>query len=133
MVQLGLEYTENFKVQKEHLAVSLQSGTLKVLGSPALISFLEKVSWMCVQPYLIKTQSTVGTYVEFNHLAPTPLGSTIFCKAELIAINNKELTFKVLAFENDNLIAQGLHKRFIVDRDKFQQKADLKLTDTTKK
>ena len=38
---------------------------------------------------------TVGTKLELEHSAPTPVGMTVTCHSELVAVEGRKLTFKV--------------------------------------
>ena len=127
MFEIGLTKTETFKVLKSHSAQSVKSGGLDVLATPALIAFMEQSAFLAVQPHLEDGKSTVGTCVEINHIAPTPIGMTVSCTSKLIAINNKELVFEVMAHDETGKIAYGIHKRFIIDAERFQQKANAKM------
>ena len=49
------------------------------------------------------------------------------CESELIKIENRALTFTVKAYDEKGLIGEGVHQRFIVQREKFQKKANEKL------
>ena len=51
----------------------------------------------------------------------------VYATSEVVAVNNREITFKVQAFDDAGLIGEGTHKRFIVMAEKFQNKANKKL------
>ena len=50
----------------------------------------------------------------------------IFAESEIIDIDNRKIIFEVLAKDEVGEIGRGKHERFIVDRKKFQDKADSK-------
>jgi predicted thioesterase len=68
----------------------------------------------------------VGTALDVAHSAPTPLGVTVTCESELIAVEGRKLTFQVVARDPSGEIGRGTHQRFLVDNAKFQKKADSK-------
>jgi len=50
----------------------------------------------------------------------------VWVETELIEVDRRKLVFAVNAFDEVGKIAEGTHERFIVDKAKFQQKADAK-------
>ena len=55
------------------------------------------------------------------------LGMEVRCETRLIEIDRKRLVFEVEAFDACGLIGEGTHERFIIDNQKFMQKANGKL------
>ena len=47
-------------------------------------------------------------------------------KSELVEIDRKRLVFKVEAFDERGMIGEGTHERFVIDNEKFQEKANNK-------
>jgi predicted thioesterase len=99
-----------------------------VLATPWLIWFLEVTSLELVQPQLDDDELTVGVEVEIEHLAPTPVGEEVTCRARLVHADGPLLSFHVEARDRHELIARGLHKRRVVAIEKLaarvQRKSD---------
>ena len=75
-----------------------------------------------------KMTSIAGTLLNVKHLAATPVGMEVRrCETKLIEIDRKRLVFEVKAFDACGLIGEGTHERFIIDNQKFMQKANGKL------
>ena len=127
MLTIGMENTIELMVGESATAKFVQSGGMDVLATPVLINLMEKCAWQSVLPYLEENTDTVGTFIEVKHLAPTPIGMKIKCFCKLIEINNRELVFHIEVFDNIEKIAQATHKRFVIQCDKFQKKANEKL------
>ncbi len=74
-------------------------------------------------------KTTVGTLVNVSHVAATPEGMEVRIETELteIAPNGKMLT-KVAAYDEAGLIGEGTHQRAIVAKERFEQKAQSKLS-----
>jgi predicted thioesterase len=64
----------------------------------------------------------VGTYVDVEHLRPSPPGEAVTAEAILVKREGRELGFSVTAADSSGVIGQGNHKRFIVDREVFIKK-----------
>lgn len=127
MLSIGIQHTLILTVTQTETAKFVQSGGMEVLATPVLINCMEKCAWQSILPHLAENTDTVGTFIEIHHLAPTPIGMQIKCISELIEINNRELVFNIEAFDDVEKIAQATHKRFIIQCDKFQNKANMKL------
>ena len=82
---------------------------------------------LSVQPCLEPGQGTVGTLLNVKHLAATPVGMEVRCETKLIEVDRKRLVFEVKAFDACGLIGEGAHERFIVDNQRFMQKAESKM------
>ena len=72
-------------------------------------------------------QTTVGTNLSISHDAPTPIGMEVSCKSELVKIDGRALSFEVEAVDDQGIVGRGAHDRFIVDKERFQSKANAKL------
>lgn len=113
-------------VKEGNTALSMGSGGLKVYATPAMIALAEKAAYLSVEEYLEEGQGTVGTLMDIKHMAATPVGMEVRAESELIEVNNRELTFKIEVFDEREKIGEGIHKRFIVYNEKFQNKANAK-------
>ncbi len=51
----------------------------------------------------------------------TAIGKTIRVQAEVIEQKKTILTYKIEAYEEENLIGKGIHKRAVVQADKFME------------
>lgn len=122
MLKTGLIHTSTVTVSKENLAVTMGSGDMEVFATPALVALMENAAMCCVALELPEGSSTVGGMIQTSHLKPSALGAQIEARAVLIHIEGRKLTFKVEAKENGELIGEGTHLRFIVDKAKFLSK-----------
>ncbi len=127
MLEVGIKGREEVKVTKENTAKALGSGELDVFATPAMIALMEKTAWKSVAAEVGEGNGTVGTLLNISHLSASPLGASIVCESELIEVKGRELVFKVKAFDEKGLIGEGEHRRFVVNKEKFQTKANNKL------
>ena len=109
-MQVGIKGEKKFIVTKDQLACNVGSGLVSVFATPMM--------------------TTVGTLVNVSHVAATPEGMEVRIETELteIAPNGKMLTFKVAAYDEAGLIGEGTHQRAIVAKERFEQKAQSKLS-----
>ena len=119
MLKKGLSYTCTKRVEEHHLAVNMGSGDLRVFATPAMMALMEEAAMRAVAPYLPDGTTTVGGHIASSHVKPTAHGRTVKATAELVAVDGKKLKFVVSASDDEGLIGEGEHLRFIVDREKF--------------
>ena len=123
-MQTELKHTSTIVVEDKHLACNVGSGDMEVLGTPMMMALMENAAMMAVRNELADGQTTVGGFISSSHIKPTGLGHTVTATAELIAVEGRKLRFKVYASDENGLIGEGEHLRFIVDKEKFMEKID---------
>jgi predicted thioesterase len=124
MLQVGIRGTGEAVVTEALTARAMGSGELPVYATPAMLLLVEETAWKSVAPALEPGQGTVGTKLDFAHLAATPLGRKVRCETELIGIDRRRLTFSAAVYDEAGKIGEGTHERFIVDNERFLAKAD---------
>lgn len=120
----GIKGEARETVNENNTALKMKSGGLMVYATPAMIALAEQAAYKSVEPYLEEGQGTVGTLMNVKHLAATPVGMDVTAKSELISIDGRKLTFKIEVFDEREMIGEGVHERFIVNNEKFQNKAN---------
>jgi fluoroacetyl-CoA thioesterase len=101
-----------------------------VFATGFLVGLLE---WTCIKainPHIDwPSQQSVGTSIDIKHLAATPAGFEITSSIELREVDGRRLVFSVEAHDGVDLICQGTHERFIIDREKFDARLKAKQSD----
>lgn len=126
MIKVGITGEAKDQVTENNIAKTLRSGELKVYATPAMVALMEEAAYKSVQDELEEGKGTVGTEMNVKHLASTPIGMEVTAKAELVEVDRRRLVFKVEAFDEHGKIGEGIHERFIIDNEKFQEKTDNK-------
>ncbi len=122
----GLTGQVQIVVEEKHTARHLGSGDVLVLATPMMVALMEEASRHAVEPLLPSSQRTVGSHIAVSHTAPTPLGMRITVRSELLAVDGRKLTFRVEAHDEREKVGEGRHERFIVDLERFGQRAEEK-------
>ncbi len=122
----GLAAEVEMVVSEEDTARHLGSGNVNVFATPVMIRLMERAGVAAVDHLLPAGQRTVGVHVDVKHLAATPLGMTVRARAELLEVEGRKLTFKVEAFDDQEKVGEGIHRRVIIDLDKFQERVERK-------
>lgn len=119
MLKVGMTYEIDKKITENDTAAKVASGAVEVFATPLMIALMENTCFSLVQENLEDGYTTVGTTVNIRHLKASPVGSIVKCIAELTEIDGKKLNFIVKVFENDVLVGDGTHGRYIVNQKKF--------------
>ncbi|MEW6447331.1 MAG: hotdog domain-containing protein [Bacillota bacterium] len=122
----GLQGKAHMVVRKEDTALMQGSGTVRVLSTPRLLALMEAAAVAALNGSLRAGQTSVGTKVEIEHTAATPVGMEVFAKAELVEIDGRRLVFAVEAYDAAGTVGRGRHERFLVDEDRFLERAEQK-------
>ena len=119
----GLSHTSFLDVTADKLALSLGSGDLPVLATPAMMALMENAAMTAVAAHLPEGSTTVGSEISSTHLRPTVLGGKVSATALLVAVDGRRLDFAVQAQDADgNLLGKGTHTRYVVDCLRFMEK-----------
>ncbi|GAA0207712.1 MULTISPECIES: thioesterase family protein [unclassified Aeromicrobium] len=102
-------------------AAALGSGDLPVLATPRVLAWLEAAT--CAALDLDDGRTSVGTRVEVEHIAASPVGATITATADLVHEDGRLLRFRVAAHDgHGTLVAHGEVRRVVVDRARFLER-----------
>ena len=123
MLEPGLQATVEETVTEEMTAERLGSGDVAVLGTPAVLALAEAAAVAAVSRDLADDQTTVGSSVELEHIAPTPPGADVAATAGLVEVDGRTLRFTFELTDPAWPIARGTHTRVIVDRVRFLETA----------
>lgn len=126
-LKTGIKGEASEIVTEEKTASYVGSGLVEVYATPCLLALLEKAAVNALEPFLQEEEASVGIKVNFAHLKATPIGMRVKAFAELSAIEGRKLIWKIEAYDELDKIAEGIHERFIVQREKFLAEANKKL------
>ncbi len=121
-MNIGLTHTSVLLVSDAHTAQAMGSGDMPVLATPVMIALMENAAMLAVDQELPEEQTTVGAHIDVSHLKPSPVGAEVFATAELMEVEDRRLTFHVVAMQGDLVIGEGTHVRYIVSRERFLAK-----------
>lgn len=122
----GLKGEVTLRVEPEHTAKHLGSGSVLVLATPQMILLMEMASVHAVDHLLPAGQRTVGIGLDVRHLAATPVGMTVIAKSELVEVDGRRLHFRVEVCDEQEKVGEGTHSRAIIDVERFGQKVQEK-------
>lgn len=121
-IEVGLVGTATVNVSAANTAKTMKSGALEVFATPAMCALMEEAACAALKGKLDPQEGTVGTKLTITHDAPSAVGAEIVAKAEVISVDNRRISYKVVAYDGDKVIGQGDHERFIINNEKFMAK-----------
>ena len=122
----GLIYSVSVTVDSTNTAETVKSGGLKVFATPAMIALIERAAFESVEGLMEQGQTTVGTVVNVEHIAASPLGAQVTAMVTVEAIEGRKIDFTVSAYDNVGEVGRGTHSRFIIDTEKFMSKVQVR-------
>ena len=122
-IQTGLTGTVELVVAAADTAPAFGSGSVPVLATPRLVALCEEAAVQALDGQMEDGSTSVGMRVQFDHLAPTMVGSMVTAEATLEKVSGRRLTFTVSASDPRGLIAAGKVTRVVVDIERFLDKA----------
>ena len=125
-VKPGAVGAEKFVVEERHLIDFAHEGMPAILCTPSLVWFLEHAARKAVLPVLEPGESTVGVVVNVQHLAATPLGEEVVCRARVISVDENQVSFQLEAHDEHEQIARGSHKLRIIQAARLAKKVEAK-------
>ena len=115
----GLEAAFRYAVTAADTAAAVGSGEVPVLATPRALALAERATVAAVAGALEAGATTVGTRVELDHLAPSPVGTELAVRAVLERVEGRRLQFAVRLTAGDRPVAEGLVIRVVVDTAAF--------------
>ena len=116
--------TKEYAVTPDLLADRVGSGSLPVLATPAVAAFFEGAAAELAAAYLAEGETTVGSKISVEHLAPTLAGGRVTVTAALTERDKRLFRFSLEARDESGVIATGTHERVSVLGDRFLRKAE---------
>ncbi len=126
-IVVGMREEQVFGVEEEYTAGHVGSGSLRVLATPSMIGFMERVARDLMERNLPDGYSSVGVWVDVRHLAATPVGARVRVACEVIQIDGRKVDFRVEAWDEVEKIGEGRHQRVAIDVSRFLQRLQAKL------
>ena len=127
VVKSGLIGEERFVVSEQHAIDFAHNGMPKILSTPWLVWFLEHAARNAMLPLLEPGESTVGVIVNVEHLAATPLGSEVVCRARVIYTDGPLITFQIEAHDEHEKIARCTHKLRVIQATRLAKRVEDKM------
>ena len=136
-IRVGLTGTSTHFVDRRHIASREVFGgprDVEALATSSLMMWAEEAAIAAVEEHIPAGSTTVGGETSLAHVAPTPKGMQVTCRALLsrIATTSRSsksgnqllrLVFEVTGEDRGGPIMTGTHTRFVVEKGAFETRA----------
>ncbi|MDP2239428.1 MAG: thioesterase family protein [Burkholderiales bacterium] len=103
----------------------------QVLATGYLVGLMEWAALETIRPHLDwPREQSLGTMVNFTHLAATPPGLTVTIDVRVDKVEGRKISFTLSAHDGIDKISEGTHERVLIDATKFNTKVADKLQRT---
>ena len=118
----GLVGRASWEASTRHSAEAWGSGGVPVFATPSLVGLMETAAMEALRARLPDGETTVGTRIDVEHLAATPLGDTVRAEARLVSVEGRKLVFEIDAHDSVRQIGRARHERVVVSRVRFLER-----------
>lgn len=126
-ISIGAKGVVSTLVEREDTALEVGSGSLLVYATPCMVALMEGAACEALAQFLPEEKTSVGTFLQIDHISATPVGLEVHAEAEITAIDGNTITFCVSAYDESGKIGEGIHKRVIISAQRFLDKTYSKL------
>lgn len=126
-ITVGMKGEARTMAEREDTALEVGSGSLLVYATPCMVALMEGAACEAIAEALPEEKTSVGTYLDINHISATPVGLEVWAEAEVTAVEGSMITFQVTAYDEAGKIGEGTHKRAVIHTQRFLDKTYSKL------
>jgi fluoroacetyl-CoA thioesterase len=122
-VKIGASKERTIIVDSDQTTSFLWEGE-NVLSTPSMIAEMEETCRLFLKEQVVSDPEwdSVGTVVNVNHLAATPVGAEVFVSAKVVSVDGRRVMFEIEARDKLEKIGEGRHERFIINVPSFRLK-----------
>jgi len=121
-VPLGTRAEFSETVEHKHTIQAHFAQLLPIYSTPDMIRLMETAGFIALQPFAEGDEITVGTKIEVEHRAATPIGSKVTAEAVVESFDGRFYTMRVRAWDERHEIGRGIIGRAFVSVGKMAVK-----------
>ena len=107
--------------------ITFMGEDLRVYSTPSMVLDIERLCKKLLDKHLDKTESSVGTRVEINHLGATLINMWVDIEIFIKEIDRRRILFEVeIQDQVGDKVGECLHTRFVVDLERQKKRLDSK-------
>ena len=122
-VPIGARAEVSETVEHKHTLTAHHPQLPPVYSTPDMIRLMETACFHALQPFAEGDEITVGTKIDVEHRAATPLGAKVSAEAVMESFDGRFYTMRVRAWDEKQEIGRGTVGRAFVSVGKFLAKA----------
>jgi predicted thioesterase len=120
-LQAGASATVTVDVDRAR-TIDFMGEEARVYATPMLVRDIELACRDLLLRHLDAGEDSVGTRVELDHLAATPLGMRVELRLSIAAVDGRKVAFDVEGNDPFDVVCRGRHHRFVVDVAKTRER-----------
>ena len=121
----GVTHARRVFVDRDR-TIGFMGEEFRVYATPSMVNDMEHACRDFLVKFLAEGQDSVGARVEIDHLAPTLVGMWADIRLEIAAVEKRRVTFSFEVHDAVEIVGQGTHVRFIVDKPKTAERLAVK-------
>lgn len=106
----------------EDRTISFLGDELRVYETPSMIADIEYACRDLLFDNLADGWDSVGTLVNIEHLAATPVNEIVKILVSIEKISNRRVQFNCEVHDSQEIVGRGIHERFIIDVDRHRER-----------
>ena len=126
-ITVGMKGEVTTLVEREDTAYEVGSGSLLVYATPCMVALMEGAACEAIAPSMPEDKTSVGIELSIKHVAATPVGMEVRAEAQVTAVDKNIITFEVTAYDEKGKIGEGVHKRAVINTQRFLDNTYAKL------
>jgi len=121
-IPIGARGEAEETVEFKHTLTSHHPELPPVYSTPDMIRLMETAAFHALQPYCEGDEITVGTSINIEHRAASPIGTRVKAEAVLESFDGRFYTLRVTARDEKQEIGRGTVGRAVISVGKFVEK-----------
>lgn len=128
-LKAGLDFEFRFRIPETKTVPHLYPEAPEFQAMPSVLAtgyMVGLFEWACIHainPHLDwPREQSLGTHVNFSHLAATPPGLTVTVRGTLDKVEGRKLSFSLVGDDGVDRISEGTHERVVIDVDRFNSR-----------
>ncbi len=111
---VGLTTTTRITID-EPRTIDFMGDEARIYATPELVRDIEITCRDLVLEHIDAGQDSVGTRIDVEHIAATPIGAWVEITTTITGIDGRALAFEINARDAVEQVCRGRHNRFIID------------------
>lgn len=126
-LQAGLEHTHQYKVPTDKTVPHVYGESAlfrqmpEVFATAFMVGLMEWACMEALKPFMEEGEISLGTSICVSHLAATPPGMTVTVQVKCLEVSGARSKWSIVARDEMDLIGEGTHERFTIQREKFEK------------
>jgi fluoroacetyl-CoA thioesterase len=108
------------EVTEADTALAWRCGDVPLLATPRVLALAEQAAVQALEGCLPEDRTSVGAWVELEHLLPGRVGDTVTAEAVLLGVHGRRLEFSIAVTAHGEEVAHCRHHRILVSRSRFE-------------